>query len=192
MAEPIRNYDPIRDHREESGRKLDEAPADHAEALLAAYAFLQTAYDHGWLDTLRGAIGASAPIAETVSRYASSPEGTRLSRNILAGARVLAELDPRVLDAAAEALASVRDDAQNSRSPSLWRTLRCIAGGGSRRALAAVTEFFDAFGRELDPDAPDANRRGSHMAGGAAVPLVASTFLLMAFSFWVGRRSLSR
>ena len=57
MAEPIQ-FTVGRDVREELRHKVENAPINHAEAVLAVYELLKEAQDHGVLDTLRGAIGA--------------------------------------------------------------------------------------------------------------------------------------
>lgn len=194
MAEPIRNYTPIRDPREELRRKIDNASIDHAAALLAGYELLQAAQDHGVLDFLRGTAGAGTPAAGKISEYANTSEGIRLLRNLLAGVHALGELDPAILDAAAEALARVRDAMQTSRPPSLLRSFQRLTGPGSRRAVAIVAEFAESFGSALDSNRRESGTQHSplRMATGAAVPVLASTVILMAFSFWIGRRSLSR
>ncbi|MHB8392111.1 MAG: hypothetical protein ACYDBH_21465, partial [Acidobacteriaceae bacterium] len=74
MAQPIRAYTPQRNVHEELRAKVENAPLQHAEALLAAYQLLQQAQDHGVLDTLRGAIGAGDAIVDKAAEYASSPE----------------------------------------------------------------------------------------------------------------------
>lgn len=192
MAEPIRTYTPRRDLREELRRKVENAPIDHAEAVLAAYALLQEAQDHGVFDLLRGSIGAGARIIGNIAECANTPEGIRLLRNVLAAAPLLGELDPEILDEAAEALSRIRRDSEgNSRRPSFARTLWRLAGIGSRRALAAGIELFESQGRSYDSKFSEAGQ-GFKMASGAAVPVLASTVILMAFSFWIGRRSLSR
>lgn len=194
MAEPIRNFTPSRDPHEELRRKVDTAPTDHAAALLAGYKLLQAAQDHGVLDFLRGAVGAGTLAVGKISEYANTPEGVRLLRNLLSGARALGELDPAILDAATEALARVRDTAQTSRPPSLLRSVQRLTGAESRRALAIVAEFAESFGGALDSNRSESGTQRSslRMASGAAVPVLASTVILMAFSFWIGRRSLSR
>ena len=56
MALPIRFQPLARDAREELRDRLDKAPLEHAEALLAAYEVLQGLNDRGarCIDALRG------------------------------------------------------------------------------------------------------------------------------------------
>lgn len=195
MAEAIRSYTPVRHEREELRRKVEDAPVDHADAVLAVYELLQQAQDHGVLDVLRGGIGAGSTGIGKLSGYASTPQGIRLLRNLLAAARAVREFDPAILDAAVKAFARSRDNLDEiSRTPSILQSLRRLMGNDSRRALALVAGFSEAFGSALgDSRSETAGLRPSRkMASGAAIPAVASVVLLMAFSFWIGRRSRSR
>ena len=193
MAEPIRSYKPQRNMREELRRKVESAPLDHAEALLAAYELLQEAQDHGVLDTLRGAIGAGETFIGKASEYANTPEGIRLMRNLLAMTRMLGELDPALLDAAAKALSrSHRKAGETAQPPSLLQTLQRLAGPDSRRALATVVEFSESFGGALSAGrGRPAGERKRSTSSGVAVPVVFSAVVILFASFWIGRRSSS-
>ena len=57
MAKPILLEIPPRDPRVELRTRLENAPVEHAEALLAAYEVLQGLHDNGVLEILRGALG---------------------------------------------------------------------------------------------------------------------------------------
>ncbi len=193
MAEPIRTYTPKRDVREELRRKVESAPIDHAEAVLAAYELLQEAQDHGVLDTLRGAIGVGEAFISKASEYANTPEGIRLMRNALALARMLGELDPAILDAAAKALSRThRNEEEDPRPPSLLQTLQRLTGPDSRRALATAAKFSESFGSALNAGpSGSTDQRNARSASGIAVPVVFSAVIIMLASFWIGRRSSS-
>jgi len=193
MAEPIRSYTPQRDLRDQLRRKVSDAPVEHAAAVLSAYELLQEAQDHGVLDTLRGAIGAGDTFIGKASEYANTPEGIRALRNLLSLARLLGEVDPAILHAAAEALAGTQRSAEKDSPPSLWRTLQRLTGPNSQRALARVAVFAESFGSALnvEPTHPGGERK-SRSASGVAVPVVFSAAIVMAAVFWIGRRSSSR
>ena len=53
MALPIRFQPPHRDPRDELHTRLQEAPEEHAEALLAVYDILQGLHDRGILAALK-------------------------------------------------------------------------------------------------------------------------------------------
>lgn len=192
MAEPIRTYTPQRNVHEELRTKVENAPVQHAEAVLAAYQLLQEAQDHGVLDTLRGAIGAGDAIVGTVAEYASSPEGIRAMRNFLALSRVFANLDPAKVDAVANAITEnqCRKDTQGCEPPSLWQTFRRMTGRNSRRTLASIAAATDAFGREQEiPEVGPLFGSGPQwLPASAVLPLVAVGLVAVA-GFWIGRRS---
>jgi hypothetical protein len=68
MAQPIPFESPKRDFREELRVRLEQAPAGHAEAILASYEVLQGLHDTGTLELLRGVLGGSDKILESWSR----------------------------------------------------------------------------------------------------------------------------
>ncbi len=194
MAEPIPIYTPQRDVREELRRKVESAPVDHADALLAAYELLQEAQDHGWLDTLRGMIGAGEAIIGQASEYANTPEGVRLMRNLLAMARLLGELDPSVLDAAAKAMSEGhRREEKGAAPPSLWQMLQQLTSTDGRRAMATVANFSQAFGRAQNGGASQKKSSVDRSARGSiTTPVIAVALTAILASFWIGRRSLHK
>ena len=77
MARPISLELPPRDPREELRKRLEEAPAEHAEALLESYELLQQLHDHGVFQLLRGALGASDKLVEAAVDATKSDESVR-------------------------------------------------------------------------------------------------------------------
>ena len=65
MARPMPLELPPRDPREELRRRLDEAPVATRRALLDSYELLGELHEHGVLELLRGALGASDKLIET-------------------------------------------------------------------------------------------------------------------------------
>jgi uncharacterized protein YjgD (DUF1641 family) len=189
MAEAIRDFNPRRDAREELRHRIEAAPVDHAEALLSAYKLLQAAHDHGATDLLRGAIGASDAIIGKASEFANTPEGTRALRNLLALARLLGEIDPTLLDAAAEALSKSRRE-RESRPPSVLGAIRGLVSPEALRAVSRLSEIMHSFGAALDRSESENKGRESFssMASGAAIPLTFSAAVLMVLGFWMLRR----
>ncbi len=192
MAQPIRTYTPQRDVREELRTKVESAPIEHAEALLAAYQLLQEAQDHGILDVLRGAIGAGDAIVSKATEYASSPEAVRAIRNFLALSRVFANLEPVKVDAVAKALtdSQCRKDLQGCEPPSLWKTFQRMTSRSSRRTLATLAAVTEAFGKESEIPEVDPLFSSGHgwMPSKSVLPLVALALAGVA-GFWIGRRS---
>jgi hypothetical protein len=62
MARPIPLELPARNPREELRIRLEQAPIEHAEAVLAGFEVLQGLHDQGVLEVLRGVLGGSDKI----------------------------------------------------------------------------------------------------------------------------------
>src|SRR5580658_3713278 len=67
MAQPIPLKLPPRDPKQELLAKLENAPAEHAAALLDGYELLQQLHEHGVFTLVRGALGATDKLVEAVS-----------------------------------------------------------------------------------------------------------------------------
>lgn len=141
MAKPI-EFETKTDPRKELQLKLDAAPKEHAEALLAALALLETAHEEGVLDLLRGAIGSKNAIAAKVSEYAAEQQSTQMMRNLLLLGRVLSGID---LEAAMGASA----ESESRKSPSLWKSFKILRSDEGRRGLYSVALLLRAFGASL-------------------------------------------
>ena len=98
MAVPLTFTPNPVDHKKELQRRLDAAPVEHGEALLVLWDLLQTAHDQGILDLLDGMVSAKDTIAITIAKYAKTPEGIAAVRNLLTGAKILASIEPEMLD----------------------------------------------------------------------------------------------
>jgi len=150
MAIPL-HFKPLKvDPKRELERRLAEAPTVHAEAMLVLWDLLQTAHDKGVLDLLDGMISAKDTIADTVARYANTPEGIASIRNLLAAAKILGSLDPELLDHLSRVL--VEADAEHKREqkpPSLWQLFRRSTSEDSRRGLSFLTLLLSGLGRSL-------------------------------------------
>lgn len=191
MAQPIRTYTPHRNEQEELRAKVEYAPVQHAQAVLAAYQLLQQAQDHGILDLLRGAIGAGDAIADKAVEYASSPEAIRAARNFLALSRVFANLNPEKVDAVANAITEnqCREAAPGCGPPSILKSLQRMSSRNSRRTLATIAAVADAFGKEPDLPAVDPRFRSAPgwVPPKSVLPLLALALAGVA-GFWIGRR----
>jgi uncharacterized protein YjgD (DUF1641 family) len=150
MAKPIA-FKPITvDFKADLVRKLEKAPAEHAEALLLAYDVLEEAHKKGLLDLLHGAIGAKDTIFNTLSKYAAQPEGIAAIRNLLTAAKILTELDPEVLDQLSKVMGqATKEHQQEQRPPSLWQLARRATSEDSRRGLSLMTLVLSGLGRSL-------------------------------------------
>src|ERR1700748_3602106 len=117
MAKPI-EFKPVTvNFKADLQRRLEKAPDEHAAALLAAYDVLEAAYDQGLLDILHGLIESKDTIISTVAPFARQPKGADAIRNLLSAAKILAELNPEVLDHASRAMSSATAEHQREQTP---------------------------------------------------------------------------
>jgi len=150
MANPITfKPNPVDPHLELE-RRLHAAPREHAEALLVVYDILQSAHDNGLLDTAHGLISARDTIAGKLAEYAKTPEGETGIRNLLASAKILASLDPEILDQLSRSIVTASEQhKQEQKPPSLWQLFKRTNSEDSRRGLSFLTLLLTSLGRSL-------------------------------------------
>jgi uncharacterized protein YjgD (DUF1641 family) len=151
MARPISLHLAPRDPRDELDSRLQQAPMDHAEAVLAAYEVLQGLHDRGVLELMRGTLGGSEKILEQVVAVASGPESIRATRNLLLLVTALGEIDPALLSNLTKAIpkALVQANAEESKPPGLFKLMATFWNKDFRRGLAAFNDLLVVFGRNL-------------------------------------------
>jgi uncharacterized protein YjgD (DUF1641 family) len=150
MAKPIAFKPVTVDFKADLQRRLEKAPEEHAAALLAAFNVLEAAYDEGVLDILHGMIASKDTIITTLARFASQPEGVTGIRNLLTAAKILAELDPEVLEHVSKAITSATEEyKREQKPPSLFQLAKRAANEDSRRGLSFMTLILSSLGRSL-------------------------------------------
>jgi uncharacterized protein YjgD (DUF1641 family) len=150
MAKPIAFKPVTVDFKADLQRRLEKAPDEHAEALLAAYNVLEAAYDEGLLDILHGMIASKDTIITTLSRYAKQPEGIAGIRNLLTVAKILTELDPEVLDHVSKVMATATEEhKREQKPPSLFQLAKRATSEDSRRGLSFMTMVLSGLGKSL-------------------------------------------
>ncbi|HBB96588.1 MAG TPA: hypothetical protein DC054_14485 [Blastocatellia bacterium] len=151
MARPISLHLAPRNTRAELNSRLQQAPMDHAEAVLAAYEVLQGLHDRGVLELMRGTLGGSEKILEQVVAVASGPESIRATRNLLLLVTALGEIDPALLSDLTKAIpkALVQANAEESKPPGLFKLMATFWNKDFRRGLAAFNDLLVVFGRNL-------------------------------------------
>jgi uncharacterized protein YjgD (DUF1641 family) len=173
MAHPIEFKPAPLDPKRELMRRVEAAPNEHAEALLAAWGLLQTAHDQGILDLAQGLMGGKDIIAGKLAEAANLPESLAAIRNGIALARVLASFDPDMLQRLARALdessretmvhediaakhgekaAKAHDTGKGKKKPeekppSLWRIAKMAVSEDGRRGMAFGMKLLTAVGR---------------------------------------------
>jgi len=151
MAQPISLKLPPRDPRQELLARLEEAPAEHAAALLDGYELLQELHEHGVFALIRGALGATDKVVEAASAGANSTEAIRAMRNGIILAKLLGSIDPEVMLAVS---GSVGDTFGNVKSvpenpPGTFKLLSGFAGPDHRRGLSLISRFLENLGSRL-------------------------------------------
>ena len=148
MAIPI-NFTPGPvDHKAVLKRRLDAAPAQHAEALLAAYDLLEEAHRQGVLDTLRGAVGAKDTIAGILAQCLAEPASTNSLRNLLAVGKLLGSLDPeRRASLSVDLARTIESHGEEQQPPTLWEIFKRIRQPEAHRGLSLLTSIMAALGR---------------------------------------------
>lgn len=139
--------------RAELRRRLDDAPLEHAEALLALWDLLETAHENHVLEIARGAFHASNDIVERLAHGAKSEGATRAMRNLLLIGEVLGALDPEilrgVLAALPAALARAHEETQRKDPPSLFQILARLMSRDARRAQGLFASLLTSVGYAL-------------------------------------------
>src|SRR5258708_36106163 len=102
MASPIPLELPKRDRREELHSRLEKAPAEHAEAILAGFEVLQGLHDRGVLELLRGVLDGGNKILEIVVEATKTPEEVRGIRNLVSMTKIFGSIDLGLLKKVAE------------------------------------------------------------------------------------------
>ena len=164
MAQPISLNVSHRDPRVELQSRLRDAPAEHAEALLAGYDVLQGLHDAGAFDLLRGALGSRDKILDIVVRTAKSEASIRGIRNLLLLVNMLGEIDPNVLRIFTQTTPQALNRMiQRPERPGLWRLISDFLWNPDfRHGLAAVNTMLEEFGKSWsgrsDGDVPEGTR----------------------------------
>src|SRR3954462_5428657 len=128
MDQPIPFHAPAFDSRAALRAKVEQAPAEHAEAVLAAYDLLQVLHDRGVLDTFTSALRAGDELLERAVDAVSTPVGIRALRNVAFLAITTAQRAQPIL---------------------IWRLLRQVISRDTLRGLTAAVDFLESFGRHL-------------------------------------------
>src|SRR6267154_369422 len=166
MSQPIRLDFAPRDAPAELQTRLQNAPVQHAEALLSGYELLQVLHDRGVLDLLRGGLGSSDKVISIVVDAAKTPEAINATRNLLILSKVLFTLEPDLLEDIAKAVPNSLARAKEQKPLSLWQMFKKLCGTDTRRALSAMLGVLESFGKSLgsvaaaEPQLAESNRTG--------------------------------
>jgi uncharacterized protein YjgD (DUF1641 family) len=151
MARPIALQLPPRDPREELRTRLEQAPLNHAAALLDSYELLQQLHEHGVFELLRGALGASDKLIETAVDAAKSDESVRAIRNAMILGKMLGSINPDVLQCVATAAGQTLGCYEKPviEPPGLFALLSQFRHKELRRSVALINRFLEKLGGQI-------------------------------------------
>lgn len=146
VAVDFREFKPV-DSRGDLIRRVEQAPIEHAEAVLAAYDLLQRLHQKGLLDLLNGLLSAGDTVVNHVVDVVSSKEMVTALRIGLVFSNLLSSID-------ADALHAVLAGA-GKEAPSLLTLGKQAASKDARRGMAAAVGLLNVFGAALSEQQSD-------------------------------------
>ena len=148
MAQPIAFHAPPKP-APVNPERLQNAPAEHAEALLSAYELLQLLHDRGVLNLLRGLVGGGDALIGTIAAAVDTPESIRAIRNSLLLTKLFANIPPDLLTNLAETVSSGAKREKSHKAPGLLHLLWRLRNEDSRRAAAVGLDLLEGLGKGL-------------------------------------------
>ena len=156
MAQPIPLELPIRDPRELLQARLQNAPIEHAEAVLAAYELLQGLHDRGAFDLLRCALGAGDQILENGRRGRKKTRVHTGPAQSPDPGQSLGSVEPELVSGFVRSFpeAIARTKALDVEAPGFWDILKSFRSKNLRRGLVLINSLLESFGRNLPRETP--------------------------------------
>jgi uncharacterized protein YjgD (DUF1641 family) len=140
VAVEFHTYTPP-DSRLDLVRRIENAPREHAEAVLEAYDVLQRLHDTGALGLVNGLLSAEETVIAKVTDVVSSEQAVTALRIAMILGTALTSIDAdRVHAAVTEA---------ETRTPSLWSLLRTACSNEVRQAAGLALSLARIFGASL-------------------------------------------
>ena len=142
MAKPVefRQFTP-RNSREDLIHKLENAPEQHAEALLEAYELLQRLHEKGLIDLANGLLSASDTVVERAVEVVSAKQTVGALRSLLMVGNILIGVDPDQLHALFSGA--------RAKPPSIWQIWKRATTDDARRGIATAIGLLNLFGAAL-------------------------------------------
>jgi len=152
MAQPIAFTTTPRDIQQDSIRRLERAPVEHADALLAGVELLQAMHDAGVLELAKGALRSGDKILPILVDTANSPEFIRATRNLLILSKVLSSIEPELLEKFASAIPDALAGAaraEEGKAPGILGILKIFRSENLRHGLSVVNNLLEAWGKNF-------------------------------------------
>jgi uncharacterized protein YjgD (DUF1641 family) len=148
MAQPIAFHAPAKPALANMER-LQNAPAEHADALLSAYELLQLLHDRGVLNLLRGLVGGGDELIGAITAAVDTPESIRAIRNFLLLTKLFASIPPDVLNSLVETVSAGAKREKAHQAPGLLRLLWRLRNQDSRHAASIALDLLEGVGKGL-------------------------------------------
>ena len=140
LAVDFRQFTP-ENSRNDLLRRLEQAPHEHAEAVLSGYELLQRMHDKGLLDIANGLLSASDTVVERVADVVSSKQAITALRLALIGANLLDSVDPDKVSAVFSA--------PKSKPRTLWSVIKKAVSSYFLLVFATAVDLFSVFGSSV-------------------------------------------
>jgi uncharacterized protein YjgD (DUF1641 family) len=132
---------------DELQQRLDNAPKEHAEAILNAYRTLQMLHDSNALDMVRGALGAGGKVLDEGVSVITTPASIRAIRNALVLIELASQIDPALLHSVVKGIAPLVKQQPAAPPPSLWSIGKKLFSADVLRGLDVSLTVLAALGR---------------------------------------------
>jgi uncharacterized protein YjgD (DUF1641 family) len=143
IAVDFREFTP-RNSRNDLIRRVEQAPVEHAEAVLAAYDLLQRLHEKGTIDLLNGLLSAGDTVVERVVDFISSREMVTALRMALMFSNLLNSINP-------DELHIVISNA-GKETPSLFAIGKQATSKDARRGMAVAVSLLELLGKALQSE----------------------------------------
>jgi uncharacterized protein YjgD (DUF1641 family) len=146
VAVDFREFRPA-NSREDLIRKVEQAPVEHAEAILAAYDVLQRLHEKGLLSLASGLLSAGDTVVNHLVDVVSSKEMVNALRIVLVFSNLLSSIDPDQLHAVVAGA--------GKETPSLLAIGKQATSQDARRGLATAVGLLNVLGAALNKQSND-------------------------------------
>ena len=148
MAQPIALHAPAKP-APTNPERLQNAPAEHADAVLSGYELLQLLHDRGVLNLLRGLVGGGDAVIGTIAAAVDTPDSIRAIRNFLLLTKFFASIPPDVLSSLAETVNAGANREKAHKAPGLLHLLWRLRNEDSRHAVSIALDLLEGLGKGL-------------------------------------------
>jgi uncharacterized protein YjgD (DUF1641 family) len=149
MAAPIALNLPPPDPREALYCRLENAPKEHAEALLAACDVLQGLHDRGLLELVKGGLGSGEQVLQIAVDAINTPEAIGAMRRAVILAKLANTVDHALLEGLERAVPEGLAEAAKTEPMGIFSILKKLVSRDSRRVLVAAVCVLEAVGKSL-------------------------------------------